>query len=383
MLKIIHEYGIFLYEIKCITYCYTKINFNKVVKLEGVIMNNNLNNQNNQNSKTVPISMCERGGCLAKVSGSDLIRLVNGAHLIAGDFEPVTTAENPEDAAVVQIDDKTLLLSTDIGPLVGVDGYIAGKIAALHALSDIYVMGGIPTHALVTFVISKTDSNLQAQAVLGGVFSACKSEGVEVSGGHTIKSEESLVGLSVLGKAPESGYIAKCSCESGDVLMVSKPIGTGIALRAVFHGMLGEEALEESISIMTTSNKEAAQAAFSVSVHALTDVTGFGLLGHLSEMLGSEHGADIFLSEVPILSSISQLSHIGIKTSFILDNLEYTKRKHKVKLNISSISELALVDPQTNGAVLVSVNEEKVGKLESYGFKKIGIVNDTKNIVVK
>jgi selenide, water dikinase len=330
------------------------------------------------------VPFCEHGGCLAKLPGLDLIGLVDGAKALSETHDLVPSAEAPEDAAVLEINGTTLLMTTDFGPLVGVDGFSAGRIAALHALSDIYVMGGHPSHALITFVVARSASKEQAQAVLGGVFSACASEGVVASGGHTIVGEEFLIGLSVLGRAPDGGCIRKQNCRDGDILMVSKPAGTAMATRAVYHNLLGPDTLSQAISVMTQSNRPAAQAAAQVGVSALTDVTGFGLLGHLSEMLAPNQGASIKAIDVPTLPCIQELNASFANTTFTNGNLEYARRRHKLTLGASSsLQTMALLDPQTNGAVIAAVAADRAGALESSGFHAIGAVNTSGEILVQ
>jgi selenide, water dikinase len=330
------------------------------------------------------VPFCEHGGCLAKLPGLDLIGLVEGAKILSESDSLVASAESPEDAAVVQVNGTTLLMTTDFGPLVGVDGFAAGKIAALHALSDVYVMGGVPTHALITFVVARTASREQAKTVLAGVFAACASEGVVASGGHTIVGEEFLVGLSVLGHAPGNGFIRKRNCRDGDVLMVSKPAGTAMATRAVYHRLLGSETMSEAVAVMTKSNGPAARAAADAGASAVTDVTGFGLLGHLSEMLAGDQGAQIRIADVPTLSSIRELSPSFANTSFTSGNLDYARRRHRVKIGtFASLAAMTLLDPQTNGAVIAALAPDRAQGLERSGFRAIGVVNSSGEISVQ
>lgn len=329
------------------------------------------------------IPFCEHGGCLAKLPGLELVGLVDGARALSNTIEQMPAASAPEDAAIVEVGGVKLLLTTDFGPLVGVDGFIAGKIAALHALSDIYVMGGKPTHALITFVVARSATNQQAQSILAGVFAACASENVVAAGGHTIVGEDFLVGLAALGIAPASGEVPKQACRDGDVLMVSKPFGTSMTVRSVFHGILGRDSLEEAIDVMTLSNGPAASAAAAVGVHAMTDVTGFGLLGHLSEMLRPDQGATIDLSQIPLLESVVNLNPVAAHTQFTSANLEYARRRHKLILGTQNIRQLALLDPQTNGAVLVAVASDKQFVMREHGFRAIGFVNNSGNIQIK
>ena len=246
-----------------------------------------------------PLVMCENGGCLAKVGGSELTRLINE---LFGEF-------SPEDSSVFTIDGVNMLFNLDFGPLIGDDAMNAGKISALHSISDIYVSAGTPKYASVMLQLDHNVTYGQTKAILAGIKEVCDAEGITILGGHTIRSESSVVGLSVIGEANKD-YLnrSKQQCVIGDKILVSKKLGAGIATRAYFHKIIDKEAYSEAVDSMLTSNSGVLKAFSSVPVHACTDVTGFGLLGHLSEMLSPGMGAKIYQDKIQVFDCIAQLN---------------------------------------------------------------------------
>jgi selenide,water dikinase len=324
----------------------------------------------------VPVKQNESGGCLAKYPGRNLIELVREADNISG-CPDIASLWMPEDASVIKYGDDNLLLTTDMAPLVGVDCFLAGKIAVLHALSDIYAMGGRPLHVLVNLVIARATSEQQSTALLAGIFEACREESVLVAGGHTLLSEEFLVGISVLGSMQGKQPIKKQNCLSGDILLLSKPLGTGLAARGLFLGEIEEAEFSEAMNMMLISNRHSVSAAQGmVNIHAMTDVTGFGLLGHLSEMLRPEQGAIIDFARLPIISCVNSLFLHAYGTGITQENLRYAGREHKLSFTPQNDCPLILLDPQTNGAILVAVAPSDALPLEQAGWTPIGKVND-------
>lgn len=321
-----------------------------------------------------PLVMCENGGCLAKVGGSELTRLIGE---LFGDF-------SPEDSSLFTVDGVNMLFNLDFGPLVGDDPYNAGVIAAHHAISDIYVSAGTPKYAAIMLQIAQDVTYGQTKAILAGIKDVCKAEDIAILGGHTIRSETSVVGLSVIGQANEA-YLnrSKKQCVVGDKLMMQKKLGTGIATRAYFHKILDKEAYAEAVDSLTTSNSSALKAYAAVPVHACTDVTGFGFLGHLSEMLSGGMGAVIYQDNIKVFDCISALNPGAFFTSFINDNINYVLRTKKCEIEFDTIETLALVDPQTNGPVLLAVASENVEELEKLGYYVIGEITDSNSIELR
>lgn len=329
-------------------------------------------------------AMCENGGCLAKLSGSELsIMLNNVQNLIApGSLNKV---KHPfDDCAVIDCPSDKLLFTTDQNPPVGHEPYIAGKIAALHAISDIYAMGGRPFCALSSLVLGNNMSVKHGEKILLGIYDACNQENVLVAGGHTIYSVEPIIGLSVIGiPNADGGIFAKKNCTIGDKIFMSKKLGANLVLRGFYNKMLDEVAYNCAIDIMTQSNSIAQTIATSKDVHALTDITGYGLLGHLSEMLNSSQGAIIYLNTIPFLHQIHNLSYVQMKTKYINANLEYVKQRKKFKYTIDSSEKLTLLDPQTNGGLLAVAGTNASKFLIENGFTCIGEITDSNEIIVR
>ena len=321
-----------------------------------------------------PLVMCENGGCLAKVGGSELTRLIGE---LFGEF-------SPEDSSVFTIDGVNMLFNLDFGPLIGDDALNAGKISALHAISDIFVSAGTPKYASVMLQLASDVTYGQTKAILAGIKEVCEELGITILGGHTIRSETSVVGLSVIGEANKD-YLnrSKKQCVVGDKIMISKKLGAGIATRAYFHKIIDKEAYAEAVDSMLTSNASVLKLFASVPVHACTDVTGFGLLGHLSEMLSSGMGAVIYRDNIQVFDCIAPLSSGAFFTSFIDDNINYVLRTKKCDIDFDEMDTLALVDPQTNGPVLLTLAPEYVAEAEKLGYYVIGEITDTNSITLR
>jgi selenide,water dikinase len=321
--------------------------------------------------------MNPRGGCQCKFPGLDLAELIDGAvEWAAKDGAHVIAPGPPEDCAIIDSPVTRLLASTELTPLVGVDLYESGRIAALHAMSDIYASGGTPRWALATLVAKADDPAAHTRAVLAGILNACASEGAQVVGGQTIIGPEAMAGLTVIGVPQSSRILRKRGSRPGDRLLLSKPLGVGLVLRGYKLGLLDEQALRDAVSIMTTSNASASAAALKADVHASTDVTGFGLLGHLAEMLAPELGATLELSKVPVLAAAATLPAAVAQTFWIESNYEYATNHNEIR-GISERQRLAiLLDPQTNGGLLVGASEAAAARLASSGFTVIGRITD-------
>lgn len=318
--------------------------------------------------------MCENGGCLAKVGGSELTRLIGE---LFGDF-------SPEDSSLFNIYGVDMLFNLDFGPLVGDDPYMAGRISALHSISDIYVSAGTPRYAAIMLQIDKNVTFGQTKDILAGIKDVCAAEGIKLLGGHTIRSESSAVGLSVIGEANKN-YLnrSKKQCVVGDKIMLSKKLGAGISSRAYFHKIITKDEYAEAVESMAASNSGVLDVFASVPVHACTDVTGFGFLGHLSEMLSENMGAVIYEDSIRVFDCIANQQTGAFFTSFINDNINYVLRTKKCDIDFDTIETLALVDPQTNGPVLLTVDEKYVSEVEKHGFYVIGEITESDRIVLR
>lgn len=324
---------------------------------------------------------------MAKISGNkltDLIYKANSAAQVQSDpFLSGLASGVVDDCAIISIQGKKFLHTTDFGPLVGKDPFIAGKIAALNAISDIYAMGGTPQYASVILQFASNLPETEKEHILTGIFDACHAESVNIIGGHTINSTETIVGLSVIGEPGDGPILMKQGCQTGDALVISKPIGTGLLLRGYYHGLLGEQMYDEAIAAALSSNAVAKELLNSGCIHAMTDVTGFGLAGHLSEMLGGKNGARIFLSDVPYLSGVHQMNAAVMMSNYITDNYAYAANSHRIRADLTDIRAAALFDPQTNGPMLLSIGRELLSMAQKLGFACIGEVTGQTEIVAE
>lgn len=327
---------------------------------------------------------CETGGCMAKVSGLDLKSLISNAVQKAG-IENDTLIKSIakgdfKDCSILDIGNTGLLNSIDFGPLVGDDYYIAGRISALNALSDIYVMGGYPVSATIVFVIEKGLDKEYQTDILSGLFFECNKANVTISGGHTIYGEETIVGLDVIGRY-DGDLRTNNRVTRDDVIMVSKPIGSAIALRGYFHNLIDSAGYSEVINSLLKSNDMSGVSMYHDAIHAATDVTGFGLIGHLTEILNGK-GANLYFNKIPIYNSIKELPYHVFLDTKIKDNYRYASSILDLNLSIEDIKSLALFDPQTNGPVIVIVDKDYEEYFVNEGYIKIGSVIDKKEICI-
>ncbi len=245
------------------------------------------------------------------------------------------------------------------------DPFQFGEIAAANSLSDIYAMGCKPLLALniIGFPSKKLSMDILAKILQGGASKAAEA-GIPVVGGHTIEDKEPKYGLVVTAIAEIDRVVANAGARVGDDLILTKPLGIGVVTTAMRDDAAGEELTAKVIQLMSTLNLDAALAMEKVSPHACTDITGFGLLGHLHEMtLASGVGAEIFLDQIPVLSEVWELvrkKYIpgGARTNltFLADALEWDP-------SISASEQLVLSDPQTSGGLLVAVSPEEGDRL--------------------
>jgi selenide,water dikinase len=324
-----------------------------------------------------------RGGCAAKLSGLPLVELLGEAYrLVYGAAIPHPMMA-PYDSALLDVgDSRALMVSADQMPVFGPDPEIAGRIAALHAMSDLFASGADPRWALPVIVVCPRALE-QAQSVLVGLLRACRSEGVAVVGGHTSTGSEALIGLCVLGVPASDRSLGKLGAHEGDRLFLSKPVGTGLILHAVAAGELPTEALDIAIETMLISNRVAGTAALGAEATASTDVSGFGLLGHLAEMLGDRLGARVNSGGVPTLPYVDLMSSPFRRGGAIRANHDYVAERLTLT-GVSDIDRLApLLDPQTNGGLLITAPTDRTSELRAASFVEIGTITSTSGIVIE
>ena len=273
--------------------------------------------------------------------------------------------DTADDAAVYRLrDDLAVVVTTDFFTPIVDDPYDWGRIAATNALSDVYAMGGTPVLALnlVAWPREGLDFALLARVLDGGAAVAADA-GCLIAGGHSIDDAEPKYGLAVVGTVHPDEVLTNAGAQAGDALVLTKPIGLGVLATALKRDAASVRNIADAIEVMTTLNATARDAAIEVGVHAATDVTGFGLLGHLSEMVtGSGLGADVDPAAVPVIDGVRDLLATGMVAGG-------TQRNHAFVSDAVDWGDLALddqyllADAQTSGGLLLAVAPERADVL--------------------
>ncbi|MFQ3639641.1 MAG: selenide, water dikinase SelD [Chloracidobacterium sp.] len=309
--------------------------------------------------------LAKRAGCAAKQPPGYVLSLL-GQLPLPTDPNVLVGSATADDAAVYRLDDElALVLTTDFFTPIVDDPSDFGAIAAANALSDVYAMGGTPRLALN--LVGFPDDRLEASVlgdILRGAAATAASAGVSIVGGHTIKSEEPIYGLAVVGMVAPDRLLTNAAGRAGDVLILTKPIGIGIITTAAKNDADTLGAIGESIALMRTLNQMAAEAAHAVGVRAATDVTGFGLLGHLRNLAhASGYAAEVDFDAIPILSAAKQYAAQGIipggthaNWRFLNDWTDYAPR-------LTRTDQLLLCDAQTSGGLLLAVAPDRAERL--------------------
>jgi len=286
-----------------------------------------------------------------------------------------------DDAAVYRIDENNCIVETVdfITPIVD-DPYTVGAIAAANALSDIYAMGAQPLFALsvVNFPVSKLKIEV-LQRILQGASDKVAEAGISIIGGHSIDDNETKFGLVVTGKIHPGKIIRNSTAIPGDVIILTKPLGTGIITSALKKGLAEQDAVDKAVKVMTELNLSTAKVMEGFPVNSCTDITGFGLLGHLKEVLeGSKAGAEIFAGEVPVIAEAWKYAAAGCIPGNALNNADFVKSITRWEEDIPELLKTIFADPQTSGGLLVTLPEDLasafIGELKKYGNKEATII---------
>ena len=280
--------------------------------------------------------------------------------------------------------DKFIVQSVDFFTPIVDDPYQFGQIAAANALSDIYAMGAKPLFALniVGFPIDELSKDILS-AILKGGSDKAEEAGIPIVGGHSIDDKEPKYGLVVSGEVQKSKLIKNSEAKEGDILVLTKPLGSGIISTAIKNGEASEEMINEAINCMKTLNSFAGELMHEFSVNASTDITGFGLLGHLYELCkASKVSAKIKFDSIPFLNGISTLASNGNISGGTKRNLEYISDFVDFSKQLNNTEKLMLSDAQTSGGLLVALPKSKATEYakqctEATGFesKQIGILS--------
>lgn len=337
-----------------------------------------------------PIVFCKGGGCTAKLGPAVLSRVLSRIPKVK-DENLIIGYDSSDDAAVYKLtEDLAIVQTLDFFPPMVDDPYIFGQVAAANALSDVYAMGGEVRTALnIVCFPEAMDLNVLGQILLGGSEKVREAGGV-LAGGHSIADSDVKYGLSVTGVIHPERIFANNRCEAGDVLLLTKPLGTGIVCTADRLGAASEGAMDLAVKSMTTLNKYASEIIKKYRVHGCTDVTGFGFLVHLCEMLTHRFSAHIDASAIPYIPECPEYVE-----EFYLTAAGQRNRNHVEKqvefVNCSFAIEEILFDAQTSGGLLVSMppedGEAALKELKGLGLpcNIVGYVTDReeKTIIVE
>ena len=274
------------------------------------------------------------------------------------DENVIVGLERADDAGVYKIsDDLALIQTVDFFTPVVDDPYWFGQIAAANALSDVYAMGGTPKTAmnLVAFPVKQMDLSILREIIQGGIDKLTEAETVLI-GGHSIEDRELKYGLSVTGFVHPARMLTKKNLRPRDRMVLTKPLGTGIVNTAVKAGMVSGDLTDMVTRLMASLNRNAAGIMSRFDVHACTDVTGFGLLGHLAEMIcGSGMSARIFSDRVPVISEALGFAAMGLIPAGAYNNREFRQSMIDFRQTVARSVQDVLFDPQTSGGLLISV----------------------------
>lgn len=283
--------------------------------------------------------------------------------------------DRADDAGVYKISDELALIQTvDFFTPIVDDPYWFGQIAAANALSDVYAMGGTPKTAmnLVAFPAQQMDLSVLRQIIQGGIDKLTEA-GVVLLGGHSIEDRELKYGLSVTGFVHPKKVLIKGNLNPGDRLVLTKPLGTGIINTAVKAAMASPELTDKVTRLMAMLNRKAADIMLDFDISACTDVTGFGLLGHLAEMvLGSHRSVRLFSLEVPVIPEALEFASMGLIPAGAYKNREFRESMVIFGKPVARPLQDVLFDPQTSGGLLISVKASQSAMLVA-SLKDAGI----------
>ena len=309
--------------------------------------------------------VAKRAGCAAKHPPGYLFPLLRGLPPLA-DPNVLIGSNTADDAAVYRINDElALVLTTDFFTPVVDDPYDFGAVAAANALSDVYAMGGKPLTALnlVGFPDDTLEASVLAEILRGGAEKA-REAGIDLVGGHTIKTDEPIYGLAVTGTVHPDRVVSNAGGKPGDLLVLTKPLGIGILTTAAKQNKDTLGAIGTAITLMKTLNREPCEAMTTVGVHAATDVTGFGLLGHLRNVVAASGcAATIWLDEVPVVDAAWTYVREGIAPGGTHANWRYLNEHVTYEDGIDKTAQLVLADAQTSGGLLIAVEPAKAEAL--------------------
>jgi selenide,water dikinase len=326
-------------------------------------------------------SFSHGGGCGCKIAPGVLSEILKQSTGFPVPKELMVGIETADDAAVYKLnDEQALIATTDFFMPIVDDPFDFGRIAATNAISDVYAMGGTPIMALalVGMPVNKLPLDTIGKIIQGGE-SICAEAGIPIAGGHTIDSVEPIYGLVVLGLVHPSKVKRNADARAGDVLILGKPLGVGVLSAALKKDKLDADGYAAMIANTTKLNKPGKALADLAGVRALTDVTGFGLLGHLLELArGAKLTATLEMDRIPLLPGVEQLAHDGYFTGASGRNWDAYGMDVDLGAAVTDTQRVLLTDPQTSGGLLVSCDagsvDEVLALFAREGFEHAAVI---------
>ena len=330
-------------------------------------------------------SLSHGGGCGCKIAPGVLNEILKNSSNLPIPKELLVGIETADDAAVYQLtDEQALIATTDFFMPIVDDPYDFGRIAATNAISDVYAMGGTPIMALglVSMPISVLPLEVIG-AILRGGQDVCRDAGIPIAGGHTIDSVEPIYGLVVMGLVHPSRVKKNSGAKVGDVLILGKPLGVGILSAALKKEMLDAEGYARMIAVTTQLNKPGIELARLDGVHALTDITGFGLAGHCLELA---RGAGVQLAldwaRMPVIAGVAELLAQGCVTGASGRNWESYGAEISLPPGFADADRHLLSDPQTSGGLLVACSPDTAAQalaiFHNQGFADAAVIGEVR-----
>jgi selenide,water dikinase len=328
-------------------------------------------------------SLSHGGGCGCKIAPGVLSEILKGTTQLPIPKELLVGIETADDAAVYQLnDEQALIATTDFFMPIVDDPFDFGRIAATNAISDVYAMGGTPilALALVGMPINVLSTDTIGKILEGGA-AVCRAAGIPIAGGHTIDSVEPIYGLVALGLVHPKRVKRNADARPGDVLVLGKPLGVGVLSAALKKDALAAEGYAQMIANTTKLNTPGPELAALPGVHALTDVTGFGLAGHALELArGSSSSVRLDWDRVPLLPGVHELAARGMVTGASGRNWAGYGTDIALPAGFDPTSQALLTDPQTSGGLLVSCSPDSVDQVlavfQRHGFDRAAVIGE-------
>jgi selenide, water dikinase len=328
-------------------------------------------------------SLSHGGGCGCKLAPGVLTELLRSSPSAAPFASLLVGRETADDAAVYQLNDsQALIATTDFFMPIVDDPFDFGRIAATNALADVYAMGGRPILALALLAMPVNVLPLEViREIMRGGESVCAEAGIPIAGGHSIDSVEPIYGLVALGLVHPRNVKRNCDARAGDALILGKPLGVGIFSAALKKQQLSADDYRSLIETTTRLNRAGPALAALPGVHAMTDVTGFGLLGHLLEMCrGARLGARVYMSRVPLLRDVLPRAAAGQVTGASARNWSSYGDEVRLAPQLAAAHQAVLCDPQTSGGLLLACAPEDVPDalaiFERHGLPQAALIGE-------